>query len=176
MITQFCAGHAKVGSGAGLGRGRQGAGGGHPETAGGFWGCGGTRPHWNQGRNHLPAHMCTWEFSRVCVYAHSMRQSREKSNPLELLDCLSCCFIYLPLAMPRSGLNPAHFLRAIIPHDGGMSVLLGEATRVSGQCSHVYMCVPLCGHVCAPLCTSVPLCAHVYKVLQVCSSLCIHEH
>lgn len=57
--------------------------------------------------------------------------------------------------MPRSGLNPAHFLRAIIPHDGGMSVLLGEATRVSGQCSHVYMCVPLCGHVCAPLCTRV---------------------
>lgn len=100
-------------------------------------------------------HTCAHGNSHVCVYAHSMCQSRERSNPLELLDCLSPCFIYLPLAMPRSGLNPAHFLRAIIPHDGGMSVLLGEATQVSGQCLHVYMCVPLHGHVCAPLCTCV---------------------
>lgn len=42
-----------------------------------------------------------------------------------------------------------------------MGVLLGEVTHVSGQCSHVYI--------------SVPLRAHVYKVLQVCSSLCISD-
>lgn len=99
-------------------RGRQGAGGGHPQTAEGFGavvvrGLDGIRAE------IICLHTCAHGNTHVCVYAHSMCQSRDTIHPLELLDCPFFCFIYLPLVMPRSGLNPAHALHAIIPQQVG---------------------------------------------------------
>lgn len=60
-------------------------------------------------------HSCAHGNTHACVYAHSICQSRDTIHPLELLDCLSPCFICLP----SSGLNPAHPLCAIIPQQLG---------------------------------------------------------